>query len=1113
MIEWIISSSVLILVIIALRGLLRGRLSLRLQYALWGIVLLRLLLPFSLFDSGISVMNAAENISSVRIVRTAEEIGSPLSGIEELEYEPYIYLTPAPDSDIFITSSTGTVNGYYGADSDRSFPTTIMTNTTEEEFQLLEMAVALRDILIPLWLAGAALMLGFFVFCNLRFGARLRRSRRELDAPGSIIPVYVSSAVETPCLFGFFRPAVYVTPDCAASEQTMRHVLAHETTHYRHGDNLWSALRCLALALHWYDPLVWYAAVLSRRDAELACDEGVLRRLGDDERGDYGRTLIGLSCAHGGLGSLSLTATTMTGSKKSLKERVTLIAKRPKMAAYTLVAVILVAAAAVGCTFSGAAKELTDADLMEMAYEDAQSVAFTHSVEISSNGVLRHEGDDVKIYLPVTSPSEKSADHIKVVYTMLDENGEKTREPYSTSVEYVSCYDNNFPETVIVDEGVGEGIDDNIVFAAKNCVIGAQKRYNATGTQILEARLSGLERIATGTISESGTGFEMYRIEFRLLPEDPGSVVLAGGMKIEDGWITEADWPGIYLICYFHNGNFAGITRSLSELELQEKYERPEMIEKYGNKYTAACMEEFTDLVGTPVENVTPTDLPIAMVGTNAPVDCYLHMRSAMTWTGNGWIHADGKPLADILREENISKIPTEHYSPSLCYYGGYGRLSPLRVYDENLEPVYDNEFEEGRTGTKALRWLSPGTYYCVFGASGPKDYVEAVGEYASIYYDAVFRLVVDESYKAEAFTPLSGKKYSSMSYFPADGSMHICKDAGTIAEVSSILETAVDVGYVNANVYSNAIYLNDGDSDTVICLSEDRSTLFYSDGRCWQLSEKNMTRLKEIVNSLRGYFYFTGDSESLVGLYAREIYAKKLLAVEGDYAITDYKAVSWDVCSERVDGAQIVGEMNYAISPVNNKLPDWWAGSGMDEGEGEYEGMWICSRQFVLTQRGEGIWECTEIGTGGAGGWGFVPNLSSDEAADALLNFALEGSEDAEFVMPYLPLLDWYDVIERELIDIDFIHILKDACIGKERIYGPEEWRTWADAYPNDQLYRNLYLMKFALKLDGAFYVRMEYVINELYNYDENLFEYCLEFFNSEERDILRSMADDQFQ
>jgi beta-lactamase regulating signal transducer with metallopeptidase domain len=137
----------------------------------------------------------------------------------------------------------------------------------------------------------------------------------------------------------------------AADGEALAHVLAHEETHYHHKDHIWSLLRCICLVVHWYNPLVWLAAALSRRDSELACDEGAIRRLGEEQRAAYGRTLIGLTCT--GAGRLLRTATTMTGSKKSIKERIVLIAKKPKMKIYTLVAVILIAAIAAGCTFTG----------------------------------------------------------------------------------------------------------------------------------------------------------------------------------------------------------------------------------------------------------------------------------------------------------------------------------------------------------------------------------------------------------------------------------------------------------------------------------------------------------------------------------------------------------------------------------------------------------------------------------------------------------------------------------------------------------------------------------------------------------------------------------------
>lgn len=79
-------------------------------------------------------------------------------------------------------------------------------------------------------------------------------------------------------------------------------------------------LRCACLIVHWYNPLVWWAAALSKRDGELACDEDAIKALGESERISYGRTLIGLT-ATGGTKNILRCATTMTGGKNTLKER------------------------------------------------------------------------------------------------------------------------------------------------------------------------------------------------------------------------------------------------------------------------------------------------------------------------------------------------------------------------------------------------------------------------------------------------------------------------------------------------------------------------------------------------------------------------------------------------------------------------------------------------------------------------------------------------------------------------------------------------------------------------------------------------------------------------
>ena len=177
---------------------------------------------------------------------------------------------------------------------------------------------------------GAGVVLLAVLAANLRFAQKLRKSRRPLPTVYCPLPVYEVDGLSSPCLCGVLRPAVYLTPEAAADGTVRTHVLSHELTHFRHRDHIWSLLRCLALALHWYNPLVWAAVVLSKRDGELSCDEGTIRRLGEAERIPYGRTLIGLVARRSGAGGVLSCSTTMTGGKKTVQRRIAQLVKQPE---------------------------------------------------------------------------------------------------------------------------------------------------------------------------------------------------------------------------------------------------------------------------------------------------------------------------------------------------------------------------------------------------------------------------------------------------------------------------------------------------------------------------------------------------------------------------------------------------------------------------------------------------------------------------------------------------------------------------------------------------------------------------------------------------------------
>ena len=112
------------------------------------------------------------------------------------------------------------------------------------------------------------------------------------------------------------------------------------------------ALRLLLLAMYWFDPFVWLAARLSKIDCELACDDLALRDLQDSARIAYGRTLLDQISIKRAPMQAALCATTMVSGKKTLRARIRLIAKKPKMTAVTLILVVGVCLLLAACTFT-----------------------------------------------------------------------------------------------------------------------------------------------------------------------------------------------------------------------------------------------------------------------------------------------------------------------------------------------------------------------------------------------------------------------------------------------------------------------------------------------------------------------------------------------------------------------------------------------------------------------------------------------------------------------------------------------------------------------------------------------------------------------------------------
>ena len=148
-------------------------------------------------------------------------------------------------------------------------------------------AVSPAAVCAGIWLIGAAALLGR----NLWSYVRLRRRLSGASALGG--GVFVSENAVSPFVLGFFRPRIYLPASLGNSE--WGYILAHERRHIARGDHITRVLALLALCLHWFNPLVWAAFIISARDMELSCDEAVIRELGVGIRADYCASLLKLA--------------------------------------------------------------------------------------------------------------------------------------------------------------------------------------------------------------------------------------------------------------------------------------------------------------------------------------------------------------------------------------------------------------------------------------------------------------------------------------------------------------------------------------------------------------------------------------------------------------------------------------------------------------------------------------------------------------------------------------------------------------------------------------------------------------------------------------------------
>ena len=255
-----LTASIVIVLVLLVRLVLR-RAPRICAYALWLVVLFRLLCPVSL-TADISLMRLLDTPVTEVTAHTSAAAYVPRDVVHNSE--PSVTL-PVPGMGEAITE-------------------TLSQGEEQTVADPLEASVAIATIV---WLTGTAAMVIYGAVSLVRL------RRRLVGAVPLERGVYLADHIGTPFVLGLFRPKIYLPS--ALPEGERGYILLHERHHIRRLDHVVKLLAFLALCVHWFNPLVWLMFVLLGRDMEMSCDEAVMKKLGEAVRADYSASLLRLA--------------------------------------------------------------------------------------------------------------------------------------------------------------------------------------------------------------------------------------------------------------------------------------------------------------------------------------------------------------------------------------------------------------------------------------------------------------------------------------------------------------------------------------------------------------------------------------------------------------------------------------------------------------------------------------------------------------------------------------------------------------------------------------------------------------------------------------------------
>ena len=354
-----ISASWLVLAVLILRFVLK-KAPKWINVLLWGIVAIRLICPFS-FESPLSLIPSAETI--------------PLNiGMD----------------------STPTINSGISAINNAVNPIISQFNTPMAGASINPLQITI-GIYEYIWIFGMIALALYTAISYWRLHRKVDTAVRYKDN------IFQSENVSFPFVLGIIKPRIYLP--FKMNGQYLEYVVAHEQAHICRKDHWWKPLGFLLLMIHWFNPLMWLAYVLLCRDIELACDEKVIKELGNEQRGDYTQALVACS-----VNRRMIVACPLAFGEVSVKERVKSVMNYKKPAFWVIIISVIVCVGVAVCFLTNPKQDSYTLRIVvpagsqeKFVYTDEEVSTIRNSIKIWSGDGL---GDTEVILSPVNKTTE-----------------------------------------------------------------------------------------------------------------------------------------------------------------------------------------------------------------------------------------------------------------------------------------------------------------------------------------------------------------------------------------------------------------------------------------------------------------------------------------------------------------------------------------------------------------------------------------------------------------------------------------------------------------------------------------------------------------------------------